>query len=269
MIEATDPLTRHENAQAAAQARPRLIVTCTWDQVPHLGEVEKKRLLTTYPDYQRDARSKGVPSLGAGSIYRVPESEFKIDPFPIPKHWPRGYGMDVGWKRTAGIFGALDRDTDTMYLYALHYRGHEEPSVHADGIKAVAGDWMPGRIDPAAAGRTQDDGDQLLRQYREKGLILQMADHAVEAGIFAVYERLSTGRLKVFSSLSPWFMEYRLYRRNEKGAIVKDNDHLMDATRYLILSGVSWLTVPPLTHRSRAASVAPTGGGMGGGWSMG
>jgi hypothetical protein len=35
-----------------------------------------------------------------------------------------------------------------------------------------------------------------------------------------------------------WLSEFRLYRRNEKGAVVKENDHLMDATRYLIRTGM-------------------------------
>jgi hypothetical protein len=39
-------------------------------------------------------------------------------------------------------------------------------------------------------------------------------------------------------SLQNWLSEFRIYRRDEKGKIVKQNDHLMDATRYLILSGL-------------------------------
>jgi hypothetical protein len=48
---------------------------------------------------------------------------------------------------------------------------------------------------------------------------------------------LSAGKLKVFESLKAWLEEFRMYRRDEKGQIVKANDHLMDATRYLIVSG--------------------------------
>jgi hypothetical protein len=48
-----------------------------------------------------------------------------------------------------------------------------------------------------------------------------------------VWERLSTARLKVFANLNDWLMEYRIYRRDKNGRIVKKVDHLMDATRYL------------------------------------
>jgi hypothetical protein len=38
--------------------------------------------------------------------------------------------------------------------------------------------------------------------------------------------------------LQNWLSEFRIYRRDEKGRIIKQNDHLMDTTRYLIMSGV-------------------------------
>ena len=45
------------------------------------------------------------------------------------------------------------------------------------------------------------------------------------------------GRLKVFTSLSNWYSEFRMYRRDQEGRIVKEFDHLMDAFRYLVMSG--------------------------------
>ena len=53
--------------------------------------------------------------------------------------------------------------------------------------------------------------------------------------------------LKVMESLSNWFQEFRKYHRDDKGSgkIVKRDDHLMDATRYLIVSGRSRMCTPP------------------------
>ena len=31
-----------------------------------------------------------------------------------------------------------------------------------------------------------------------------------------------------------WINEYRIYRRDDKGKVVKKHDHLMDASRYLV-----------------------------------
>jgi hypothetical protein len=68
--------------------------------------------------------------------------------------------------------------------------------------------------------------------YRELGLDLVEADNAVESGLYELLTRMTTGRLKVFQSCQNWLGEFRLYRRDERGRIVKDRDHLMDALRY-------------------------------------
>ena len=114
----------------------KLVVSATWDDVPHLSPEQKAELWGSIPPYQRDARSKGIPQLGSGAIWPVAESEIVVDPFELPVFWPRGYGFDVGWNRTAAVWGAHDRDTDTVYLWSEHYRGNGETWVGA----AVVGD---------------------------------------------------------------------------------------------------------------------------------
>jgi hypothetical protein len=226
----------------------RAVITCTWDDVPHLSEDAKADMLKSYPPYQRDARSKGIPQLGSGAIYQVPESEITIADFAIPAHWPRVYGLDVGWRFTAAPFLAIDRESQTTYIYSVYKRGLVEPSVHAQAIQA-RGKWIPGVVDPASRGRSQADGNKLIETYTELGLNLTPANNAVEAGIYIVWELLSQGRLKVFASCGQWFEEYRLYRRNEKGQIVKDQtgpgEHLLDATRYAVVSGRDLAIVKP------------------------
>lgn len=222
----------------------RAVIMATWDDAPHLTEQMKRDMLATYPPFQRDARSKGIPQLGSGAIYPVPESEILVDPFEIPAHWPRVYALDVGWNRTAALWLAHDRESQTVYGYAEHYRGQAEPSVHASAVRA-RGDWIPGVIDPAARGRSQRDGEQLLQDYIDLGLHLTPAENAVEAGLYSVWERLSAGRIKVFRTLQSLLAEYRLYRRDEKGRIVKANDHLMDCLRYGVVSGLSIAVTKP------------------------
>jgi phage terminase large subunit-like protein len=215
----------------------RAIVMAGWDDVPHLDQAQKTRMLAEAETHLRESRSKGVPSLGSGAIYPILESEIVCEPFEIPAYWPRAYGLDVGWNRTAAIFGAVDRDTDTVYLYSEHYQGQQEPSTHVAGING-RGKWIPGTIDPASRGRSQKDGEQLLEIYTDLGLELHLADNSRESGLYAVHQRLATGRLKVFKTCRAWLGEYRIYRRDEKGHVVKEHDHLMDATRYLVVSGI-------------------------------
>lgn len=221
----------------------KYLVTAGWDEAPHLDEKTKRELLDATPPYLRDARSKGIPSLGSGAIYPIPESDIVVPFFPIPDWWPRAYALDVGWNRTAALWGAWDPTTQICYLYAEHYRGLAEPAVHAEAIK-TRGDWIHGVADPASRGGAQKDGEKLYQIYTTLGLRLTLADNAVDAGIYDTWMSLSVGKLKVMSHLLNFFNEYRLYRRDENGRIVKKHDHLMDCMRYLVRSGRQVSKVP-------------------------
>jgi len=223
----------------------KFAVTASWADAPHLDEAAQAGLASSYMPHERDARMRGIPSLGAGAIYPVAEADIVVVPFEIPPYWRHAYALDVGWNRTAALWGAVDTETDTVYLYSEHYQGEEKPPVHAAAIKA-RGEWIPGVIDPAARGRQQHDGEQLLRMYQALLPLLGAADNAVEAGIYDVWTRLSTGRLKVFATLQNFLSEYRIYRRDEKGKIVKSNDHLMDCCRYLCRSGIQRAAFRPV-----------------------
>ena len=227
----------YEEGMTEAVTDNRALVMAGWNDVPHLTEDQKANMLAETMPHLIDARSKGIPSIGSGAVYPLAESEFVVDDIPIPANWPRAFAMDVGWKRTAALWGAKNPDTGITYLYAEYYRGQAEPPIHAMGIKA-RGEWIPGVIDPAAMGGGQDDGKQLAVQYKGLGLDLDLADNTVESGLHEVWTGLSTGTIKVFKSLQHWRTEYRMYHRDEKGRLVKDNDHLMDCSRYLVMSGM-------------------------------
>lgn len=220
----------------------KYLVNAGWDDAPHIDAKTKAEMLASIPPFLRDARSKGVPSLGSGAIYPIPEDEISVPYFEIPKYWPRCYGLDVGWNRTAALWAAWEPQTGICYLYAEHYRGIAEPAVHAEAIKA-RGDWIRGVVDPAARSSSQRDGEKLVDLYRQLGLNLQFADNAVDAGIYDTWSSLSVGKLKVFNTLMNFFNEYRLYRRDENGRIVKKHDHLMDVMRYIVRTGRQVATV--------------------------
>lgn len=225
----------------------RYLVQAGWDDVPHLDERTKAELLASTPPHLRDARSKGIPSLGAGAIYPIVKEDVEVKPFQIPDYWPRAYALDVGWNRTAALWAAWDPSDDVMYVYAEYYRSQAEPAIHASAIK-TRGEWIKGVIDPAARGRSQIDGEQLLAMYKQNGLILTIADNSVEAGLYDCWQGLSTGKIKVFSILSNFWSEYLMYRRDENGKIVKKFDHLMDTFRYLRRSGRKIAQVKPVAR---------------------
>lgn len=227
----------------------KAVVQIGWDDAPWLDAATKEAFLSSIPAHLRDARTKGYPTQGSGNIYQVPLDVIKCAAFKIPDHYRRIYGMDVGWNRTAVAWGALDPDTDVLYLYSTYYPEEAKPSEVAQAIRgrdAAAGFEIPGFIDPASRGRSQIDGNTLLNTYtQELKLMLRTADNSREAGIYAVSERLATGRLKIFDTLIDWFEEYMLYHRDMNGKIIKERDHLMDATRYLIMS-LKYATAKPI-----------------------
>jgi len=161
-------------------------------------------------------------------------------------HWPRAYGLDIRWHTAAAIWGARDPESDVLYLYS-EYCGDADPAVQVAAIRARA-EWIPGLLDPAANGRTQVDGQRLIQIYRNLGLRLQAIDNPLESGILEVWQRMHSGRLKVFASLPKYLEERRLYRRDEREQVVKERDNLQDATRSLVI-GLSRMRSKPVQQQ--------------------
>lgn len=241
--------------------KSRYVVTLGMDDVPHLTKKTKDKLIASFPPHERQARMDGTPTLGSGAIYPVVDTDLIVPDFQIPKHWPRLFGFDVGWNKSACIWGAIDRESDTVYLYSEHYQGEQLPVVHAQAIKA-RGSWVPGLIDPASRGKSQRDGQQLMQDYMELGLNLRPAFNGVESGIYSCWERMASGRLKVFQSLNNWRDEFRLYRRDERGKVHKEKDHLMDSMRYLIM-GLEHAKAEPVKPKLKVEMRSLSDGG---GW---
>lgn len=215
--------------EARKHGASKMMVTCGWDDIPHLTDKEKAELLASTPGYLRNARKYGTPVAGKGKVYTVDEDDFVINPIPMPNHFRRVYGFDGGWYNTAAGWLAWDKDNDIAYLYSEYKRGEVAIPMHAAAIKA-RGIWIPGVGDAAAV--NQGDGKKILDEYRKQGVRMRLADKAVDAGIQDVLERLATGRLKVFSTCQKFLEEYRRYSYDDQGRIRKQDDHLMDAVRY-------------------------------------
>jgi phage terminase large subunit-like protein len=240
----------------ADKSDDKFLLIAGWKDCPHITPEMMEKFLEGIPPHQREARSTGIPTIGAGKIYPVSLEDIICEPFKIPEYWPKSYGMDVGWNRTAALWGALDYDSDILYLYSEHYMGEATPAAHASAIKARG--EMTGFIDPASRGRSQHDGQQLLQLYKNEGLELELADNAVEAGIFDVYQRMISGRIKIFSTLGNLLKELPMYRRDNHGKIVKKNDHLCDCVKYLTRA------IPRMTYAisSKQVNYATTSSGV-------
>lgn len=243
-----------ENSQDTDAEFPKYVEVVAWGDVPHISEEVKRKMLDATPPQLRDARSKGIPTVGTGLVYPVDPITITVDDFPIPKHFKRLYGMDVGWNNTAALWGAWDIENDIIYITSEHKQGMAEPIVHAAAIKS-RGEWIKGQIDPASRGRSQVDGQKLYEIYRDLGLKIYPANNAVEAGIFTIWERMTTGRLKVFKSCTQFLRELSLYHRDDNGKIVKKNDHLQDCCRYLCNAEAHAWSYPTSTTKQKVVDI--------------
>jgi hypothetical protein len=209
-------------------------------EVPHISDAKRAQNERDYPEFQKDARRRGLPVLGSGVIYPVPESDFVISPDifkeGVPGYFKQCFGMDVGWNWTAVVWCAIDPNSGVKYIWSDHKQSQTEPVGHAELIR-LRGKWIPGVIDSAANGRGQDGGESLVTQYRALGLTISNANKSVEAGIYAVWTALKSGNLKITANCLALLDELRQYQRDEKGKIIKSNDHLADSLRYCVMSG--------------------------------
>lgn len=240
----------------------RSVVSMTIDDVDHYTPEMKAQIIASYPAHEREARAKGIPTMGSGRIFPIEEALITVAPVAIAKHWPQINGMDFGWDHPfASVNAAWDRDADVVYITKGFRKRESTPVIHAAAIKPW-GKWIPCAWPHDGYQHDKGSGGQLAEQYRQQGLNM-LPDHAthaeggfgVEAGLMEMLDRMQTGRFKVFSNFLEWFEEFRLYHRVD-GKVVKKRDDLMSATRIAIMM-LRFATVEPKAW----TGFQPTAGG--------
>jgi len=220
----------------------RHVTQMTIDDAEHYTPEQRAEIIAGYPEHEREARAKGVPTLGSGRVFPVTEDSIREPAINIPKHWPRVGGLDIGIDHpTATAWVAWDRDTDTVHIYDCYRMRDGVIPIHASAIKG-RGQWIP-MAWPHDAHRRDGakTGEQYKALYAKEGVNM-MNEHAqtetggnsVEPAIDEMLTRMKTGRLKVAEHLNDWWEEFRLYHRKD-GLIVKERDDLMSATRYALM----------------------------------
>jgi phage terminase large subunit-like protein len=223
----------------------RGFVNMTLEDAKHLSKEDIDKAMASWPEYEREARSKGIPMLGSGRVFTVAESEFTVTPFPIPQHWPLIWGTDFGVDHPfAAVLLAWDRDADIVFVINCIRMKGATSLQHAHAMRMVKdGGKIPVAWPHDGHVRREFEGDltALSSVYKKHGLNMlpthaTFADggNSTEVGILHMRERLETRRLKVFNTLPDWFEEYRFYHR-EDGLLVKERDDLMSATRIAVM----------------------------------
>lgn len=226
------------------------LVRATWDDAPHMNHDRREQVLMSIPAHQREMRSKGVPLMGSGLVFQVPEEDLYYESLEIPNHWPRICGIDFGIDHAfAAVWLAWDRDTDTIYIYDCYKAFGEKMPVHVSRIKSN-GEYIPVIWPHDGLNREKSSGEPLAELYRKEGANMHHVQfsnpaapgtdegkggNSVEYGIEEMLHRMQTRRFKVRKDLKDFYEEFRMYHRND-GKIVALNDDVMSATRYAALS---------------------------------
>lgn len=236
----------------------RKVITMTIDDAEHYTAEERERIVSAYPAHEREARAKGIPVLGSGKIFPVPEEMISEPAVQIPDHWKRIAGIDFGWDHpTAVAWLAYDPDADCVHVYDCYRAKEQTPVFHAAAVKP-RGDWIPVSWPHDGLQHDKGSGQQLSQQYEAQGLNMlperatfEDGGNGVEAGLMDMLDRMQTGRLKVAAHLNDWWEEFRLYHRKD-GKVVKEGDDIMSATRYALMMLRYAKTKPQLRSKVRS-----------------
>ncbi|TGQ89448.1 DNA packaging protein [Mesorhizobium sp. M2D.F.Ca.ET.185.01.1.1] len=241
----------------------RVITSMTIDDAEHYTPEERAKIIASYPAHEREARSKGIPSLGSGLIFPVTEEEITCKPFTIPPIWPQIIGVDFGYDHPFGAARlAWDRDNDIVYVTAVYRARQTTPIFHAAALKAW-GAWIPVAWPHDGLQHDKGSGEALAAQYRTQGLNMlperatwEDGGNGVEAGVTEMLDRMQSGRWKVFDTCFDWLEERRLYHRKD-GKIVKERDDVLSASRYaLMMLREAITTKPRIPENTRAKALA-------------
>lgn len=236
-------LTRHF---LSPKAKSIGAVTATWDDAPHLKKEDKDRLIATYPEYQVQARTQGIPMLGEGAIFTTPESAIVVPPFHIPSHFARIKGIDFGIDHPAAVADiAWDRDSDIIYVERVWRKHGADVSTHCEAI-LQRNPWVPVAWphDGLRRANGRSGNEEIKDLYRDKGikLLATSARYKKEKGgsqpqwpvIKEIQEREEYGGFKVFSTCYEYLEERRNYHTKE-GKIVSNRDDVLKATFYAVM----------------------------------
>lgn len=226
---------------AAGAADGKLVVMVGWDDVPHISEEAKAKAFAQIPEQLRDAKTKGIPYLGAGRVFSFDLNHYTEEPFQIPEHYERCYAVDPGVAKTAVLWGATDPDSGITYVYNEYSALHLSIYTIADAIKAH-GEWIPGVIDPFYRMLSSESTKPTIELLKESGLDIEFVSRHTnnfkEGGIESVKVKFLTGKLKIFKTCNQLLNQLKFYHRTDRGKTGNTPDDFVDSLRYLVTGGI-------------------------------
>jgi len=199
---------------------------------------------------------KGIWAAAEGLIYEEWNSNVHlIDRFEIPNDWPRYWAIDFGFRNPFVCQWWAEDPDGKLILYREIYHTNKTVRQHAKDILAIMKDKDGNWTEPTPRAILCDhdaEGKAVLEE--ELGLGTQNAHKAVKEGIEAVQNRLADSSIAIMRdalvTLDPALRDSGrpvctqeeivgyVWAMGPNGRIkdepVKDNDHGMDAKRYMV-----------------------------------
>ena len=220
----------------------RGVVHMTIDDALHIKESDRQKIIEGYLPHEREARARGVPLLGSGAIFTMPESSITEPAIErVPSYWAKIWGIDFGIGHPfAAALLLWDKDNDVIHVHHTVRMADAYPINHAAAMRPI-GIEVPVAWPQDGTAREKGSGDALYHLYKKEGLSM-LHEHAcwpdgsrsTEAGVEEMRERERNGKLKVAAHLSEYLEERRFYHRKD-GQIVKIKDDLLSAVRVGIM----------------------------------
>jgi len=210
---------------------------------PWVSSVKMRKATDHLSEASQQSRLYGRFTNQTGLIY--PELNKKIHiikPFEIPKEWPRYLSIDFG---VVNPFACLvivhDQKDNTIYIVDEYFKKNQTTIYNGNEINRRFKDKY-GPFEYVVCDPEDKNGRMLLT--RHCGLYNKPAPKSIGVvnTINLVKERLklqadNKPRLYIFDTCKELIREFRLYswsKNNQKDQPKKENDHGLDALRYLI-----------------------------------
>lgn len=223
----------------------------------HLPDEYIDTMMATWSQDRIEREIMGSFDSFEGKIFEEFKPEVHvIQPFAIPKEWPKFIGIDHGLRNPAAwVYGAIGKDGE-IYIYREYYKTDKLiKDICSENLALCQGEkFVQAVIDPSTNRRNGQNGVSDLDEYYRwipKDFPLTTANNNVETGIDRVkqYMRLKKNgkpHIYVFNSCTNLISEISQYRyeqlkphqadkRAEKETPVKIHDHAIDALRYLVM----------------------------------
>ena len=223
----------------------------------HIPVSARASIIAAFPPHEREARSKGVPSLGSGRIYTTADEAIieNVDPNSFPTWYRWIWGVDFGMQHPfAAVLCAWDSETgnDVFHLVAEVVMSDSTIAQQVDAIKQT--EWrlfkshaleIPVSWPHDGGQRDRLEGKPFQLLYKQRGLrmlsecatlpkLKGREAHSVEAGVAEIVEREKTGRWKVNGGMSNYLRERAIYHRKD-GQINHVRNDTLDACRYAFM----------------------------------